>query len=274
MKFMLTFGRRLWLLFLLMVVGLFVSNLLVLLLGRSGADYVAILRVGSVVQQLLSFLLPAAICALMSTRLPAELLGIRRFPPLSVVLLALLTLLVSVPAMNLIVECFEALPWPESIVAAEAKSKETVAMMIGGKGMADTCLALCVMAILPGLCEEIFFRGALQNLLRSRPMSPHLAIWLAALIFSLMHMQPIGAVPRMLLGAGFGYILFWTGSLWPAVFCHMLNNALVVIVRQTGTEESLMRLSAPVPALASALLTAAGLYMLWKNYSKSISSGM
>ncbi len=274
MKYMLTFSRRLWLLFLLMIVGMVLAMFITYFLGRTGADEVAVLRIGSVVQQLFAFLLPAAICALMSTRLPAEMLGVRRFSSARFTLLALLVFIVSMPAMNLLIEWFESLPWPEKIKAAEETNALMVKQMIGSAGAANSFLAFCVLALFPGFCEEMFFRGALQNLLRSRPMSPHLAIWLTALIFSLLHMQPIGTVPRLLLGAGFGYVAWWGRSLWPAIFCHILNNALVVITQQAGIEESVSRLSTPAVAAASAVLTAVGLYFLKRNQSKSISSGI
>lgn len=60
-------------------------------------------------------------------------------------------------------------------------------------------------------------------------MNPHGAIWLAAVIFSAVHMQFFGFVPRLILGAYFGYLLLWSRSLWLPVAAHALNNALAVV---------------------------------------------
>ena len=59
---------------------------------------------------------------------------------------------------------------------------------------------------------------------------PHLAIWCSAILFSAIHMQFYGFVPRMLMGALFGYMLAWTGSLWVPILMHMTNNAVAVIL--------------------------------------------
>ena len=274
MKFMLSYGRRASLLWLLLVFGMCLAFGFQAIITRLGMPVTAQLRICSVGQQLFMFMLPAMICALLSTRLPAELLGVRRMPSWSVLCLALLTLVVSIPAVNSIAQLCEMIPWSESVVAEEAENRRMVMQMIDGDGVANTALALCVLAVLPGLCEELFFRGALQNLLRTRPMSAHLAVWVAAICFSLLHAQPIGMIPRALLGAGFGYVALWSGSLWTAIVCHMLNNALVVLTYQTGVNADSIGLSTPILSIASALLTAAGLYMIYRNYSKFMSSGI
>ena len=71
------------------------------------------------------------------------------------------------------------------------------------------------------------FRGVLQQLLGGRR---HVAIWLTAVIFSAIHMQFYGFVPRMLMGALFGYVFVWTGSLWVPIVMHFVNNGMAVLV--------------------------------------------
>ena len=274
MKFMLSYGRRTSLLWLLLVLGMCLAFGFQAIITRIGMPVTAQLRISSVGQQLLMFMLPAAVCALLSTRLPADFLGVRRLPSWSFLALALLTLVVAVPAVNALAQLCEMFPWPERVIAGEAESRQMVMRMIGGTGVANALLSVCVLAVLPGFCEELFFRGALQNVLRSRPMSAHLAVWTAAICFSLLHAQPVGMIPRVLLGAGFGYVALWSGSLWTAIACHMLNNALVVITYQTGMDTDSVGLSTPALSVASALLTAAGLYLMYRIYSKSMSSGI
>ena len=59
--------------------------------------------------------------------------------------------------------------------------------------------------------------------------STHWGIWISAILFSAMHMQFYGFVPRLLLGALFGYLLVWSGSIWLPFIGHFINNALAVI---------------------------------------------
>ncbi|MEN3040742.1 MAG: type II CAAX endopeptidase family protein [Bacteroidia bacterium] len=89
------------------------------------------------------------------------------------------------------------------------------------------------MAVAPGIAEELFFRGALQTQLR-RLMNPHLAIWLTGLLFSAIHFQVYGFIPRALLGIVMGYLTHYSGSLVPAMWAHFLNNAYATITAYIG----------------------------------------
>ena len=80
-----------------------------------------------------------------------------------------------------------------------------------------------------GFSEELFFRGGLQGILSRTNMGSAAAVWIAAIIFSTMHFQFFGFIPRLLMGAFFGYLLVWSRCLWVPVFAHALNNSIVVI---------------------------------------------
>ena len=70
------------------------------------------------------------------------------------------------------------------------------------------------------------FRGSLQRLISERKINIHVAVWVTAFIFSIIHLQIFGFVPRLLLGAFFGYMLAWSGSLWLPIMAHAFNNSL------------------------------------------------
>ena len=84
-------------------------------------------------------------------------------------------------------------------------------------------------AVAAGITEEFLFRGALQRIIGKWTYNHHIIIWSAAIIFSTFHMQFFGFLPRMLLGAYFGYLLYWTRNIWIPVFAHFVNNAIAVI---------------------------------------------
>jgi uncharacterized protein len=94
---------------------------------------------------------------------------------------------------------------------------------------AQFIFGLIVIAIIPGIGEEFVFRGLLQPALHRATKNIHVAIWVSAILFSALHMQFFGFVPRMLLGALFGYLYYWSGSLAVAMFAHFVNNAFSVI---------------------------------------------
>lgn len=93
----------------------------------------------------------------------------------------------------------------------------------------DLVIMLLVVAVLPGICEEFAFRGVLQSQLAKGFKNVHLGIWVSAFIFSAIHFQFYGFIPRMLLGAFFGYLVIHTGSIWTAVVAHTLNNGYAVV---------------------------------------------
>ncbi|MFD1164096.1 CPBP family intramembrane glutamic endopeptidase [Sphingobacterium daejeonense] len=91
-------------------------------------------------------------------------------------------------------------------------------------------LNILVMAVLPAIVEEFYFRGALQKIFERMFKNAHVAIWVTAIIFSAIHVQFYGFFPRMFLGLIFGYALLWTNNIWVPVFAHFLNNVSVTII--------------------------------------------
>lgn len=100
-------------------------------------------------------------------------------------------------------------------------------------------LTFLSIAIIPALLEELSFRGVVQPLLAKMTGNVHAAIWITAALFSLIHVQFYGFLPRMLMGALLGYLVIWSGSLWASILAHFANNALaIVLYRQFGSLET------------------------------------
>ena len=91
-------------------------------------------------------------------------------------------------------------------------------------------IGLLVIGILAGIGEEVLFRGVLQPKLQFYTGNPHVGIWLAAFIFSAIHLQFYGFLPRMFLGAVFGYLYHYSGSLGYPIIAHILNNSFTVVM--------------------------------------------
>lgn len=95
---------------------------------------------------------------------------------------------------------------------------------------------LVMIAVIPAIGEEFLFRGVIQKIFTNMTRNYHWGIWISAILFSSLHMQFYGFIPRMLLGALFGYILVYSRSLWLPVLCHFVNNALGVLALYAGTK--------------------------------------
>ena len=133
-------------------------------------------------------------------------------------------------------------------------------------------IALVVIAILPAIGEEIVFRGIIQNLIQKLTHNYHISIWLAAILFSAIHFQFFGFVPRMLLGALFGYLYLWSGNIILPIVAHFVNNGFSVLALyfyQQGAVDYNLESSEALPANVlgiSLVVTTALLYYLYKYY--------
>lgn len=87
-----------------------------------------------------------------------------------------------------------------------------------------------VVALLPAIGEEMIFRGALMPILIKWTGKKHSGVWISAALFSAMHMQFYGFLPRLMLGALLGYLFLWSRSLWAPIIAHFTNNALAVFL--------------------------------------------
>lgn len=99
-------------------------------------------------------------------------------------------------------------------------------------------LSLLCVALVPAICEELFFRAGVQNLLQRWFKNVHVAVWVTAALFSLAHGEVFAFLPRFLLGAVLGYLYVGGGSLVVNVLVHFVNNAIVVILFWLATPES------------------------------------
>lgn len=197
----------------------------------------ATLRIAMVVQDLLMFILPAIVVAIIITRQPADFLLLRRGASMSAIVMIFAVLVVSAPLMNMIIAANKAMQLPESLhgieqwmLQSERHADELMKLVVDPSSVAAMIIAILIVGVLAGFAEELFFRGTMQRLFISIKMNPHVAIWLTAFLFSAFHLQFYGFIPRMLLGALFGYLAWWSGSIWLAVAAHIINNTMALIL--------------------------------------------
>ncbi len=235
-KFNLPPAQRYMLFFLVTLLCMLVGSVAVAVIMYGGADSPGRLRCATVIQDVVMFIAPALITALFITRRPADFLMLRR-PSAVGTLLAIAALLAAVPALNAIISWNESLTLPAALHdveqwmrTSESSAAKAVSTLMGGTGAGSLIVLLLIAGVLAGFSEELFFRGTLQRLIITSGVNAHVAIWVTAAIFSAVHMQFFGFVPRMLLGAYFGYLAWWSRSLWLPVAAHIVNN----IIAATG----------------------------------------
>jgi membrane protease YdiL (CAAX protease family) len=148
----------------------------------------------------------------------------------------ILLFVVSIPLIDHIHKINEAIAFPEFMAALEQwfrefeeKAKEITIRMLSGTSPTDLMLALLNMAVVPAICEEVFFRGVVLNNLMKRTSKVHLSVWLSAILFSFIHFQFFGFLPRVMLGAVLGYAFVLSRSLWVPILLHFLNNGVITV---------------------------------------------
>lgn len=189
-----------------------------------------------VIQQLFLFLLPALLLGVTESKKPRQFYDVSS-PRINTAAIVFFIMLVSVPFMGWINELNQKMHLPATLKwleewmrRLENQGAETTKAILKMTSLGGLLVNLFVIALVPAICEEFIFRGALQRTFLRWVKNPHVAIWISAAIFSTIHFQFFGFFPRLLLGALFGYIYFWTKSIWYTVFAHFLNNGYAVCV--------------------------------------------
>lgn len=122
--------------------------------------------------------------------------------------------------------------------AMEDRSEAVIDRFMAVETMGGLLFNLLMIAVIPAIGEELLFRGVIQKIFISITRNDHWGIWISAALFSALHMQFYGFVPRMLLGALFGYMLVFSRTIWLPILCHFINNALGVIFLYLENQES------------------------------------
>lgn len=227
-------------LFIFSLVGLFLAGSLVSLInGFCGDEWVMSawgLRISSFFQMVLMFFMPAITLIMWSNQQPQAFLKMNKINKgLLFPLYSFIILLVSMPFISLLAELNQMLSLPEWMNGLEMwmqeleqSAEKTTELLLSGESIVDYLSNLFFIAMVAAIAEEVFFRGVLQQLLIKLFKNEHVGVWLGAIIFSMMHLQFYGFLPRLILGALLGYLFLWTRNLWIPILIHFLNNALVV----------------------------------------------
>ena len=185
-------------------------------------------------QTVATFLLPALAGAYLWSERPMQWLHLGKKPSWQEVLASVVVMLLAIPGINLLSAWNQQMALPECMSGIEQwmRMQEDAASQLTEQFLQVSTVGgllvnIGLMALLPAVAEELTFRGVVQGMFTR---NKHVAIWAAAAIFSFVHFQFYGFIPRMLLGAMFGYMLWWTGSLWVPMLMHFVNNCAAVVV--------------------------------------------
>jgi membrane protease YdiL (CAAX protease family) len=202
-----------------------------------------LLKYFQVIQSFGLFIFPSLLAGYFFERSSKRYLYLDKPSKWLIYLLTLVLMLASLPLINWMVSVNDMMKLPEFLRGMEewmkATEKEAAKLTEAFMQMPTVgsfLFNMLMIAVLPAIGEEFMFRGLIQRLLKEWLGNIHVAILIAALLFSAMHMQFYGFLPRLMLGIVFGYLFYWTGSLWIPIFAHFIQNGLVVTVTYLGQQ--------------------------------------
>lgn len=197
-------------------------------------DNIASLKILTALQHILLFIIPPIIAAYLYSENVKKYLFLNKTRAVFIGL-TILVIVFAIPIINFTGVLNAKLSLPESLSGLEKimKEMESSAKVLTEKilkvnSIGGLLINILVIALLPAIGEELIFRGILLRLFKEWFNNMHVAIIISAFIFSFIHFQFYGFIPRMLLGILFGYLLYWSGSILMPMLAHFINNAFAV----------------------------------------------
>ena len=184
-----------------------------------------------------TFILPALGAAYLFSNQSSEYLGLEKKSKGIHLFAVFILLIVTIPFINWMMQINGEMNLPSSLKGlqdwmemTEAQASKITKLLLGNTGVSDLLINLIVIAIIPAIGEELLFRGVIQKLFTELANSKGFAVILTAVLFSALHMQFFGFLPRFALGVLLGFLYVWSGSLWVPITAHFINNAMAVIL--------------------------------------------
>lgn len=198
---------------------------------------VSALKVIQIFNALGLFIIPSIIAAILFANNPLRYLELNNTPDFKIIIATVILMISALPIINFLAEWNNGLHLPEELRTienwmrkAEDNAAKVTEVFLRMDSPIELVLNLFMIGLLAAIGEELLFRGLIQKLLGELTRSKIAAIWIAGFLFSALHMQFFGFIPRMLLGVLFGYLLVWSGSLWVPILAHFTNNGFAVII--------------------------------------------
>jgi uncharacterized protein len=209
-------------------------------LDLSRPEVINLLRGLQVVQFVSLFLVPVLICSWFLTDNRKKYLGLKWPANAGYILAGVGIMLIAIPFTSWLGELNGRISLPTGIEnwmqEQEKQAERTIKALLSRRSISDLLLNIFCIAVLAAVGEELLFRGMVQRILIRLFRSPWAGIIVTAIIFSAMHMQFYGFLPRLMLGILLGVIFWYSGSLWVAILAHFIYDAVIIILAYFNPE--------------------------------------
>ena len=212
----------------------------------SGENGIAFLKYVLISQDISFFIVPAIIILIKLKPLNQTGIFDLKIPHLDEILLVVLLSFCIFPITNFTGQINVGMNLPDWLsgveqwmIEKEDNIDNLLELLITQGTIGAVILNIVIMSVLPAIGEELIFRGVFQKILYRLFRSGQAAVWVTAFIFSAIHFQFFGFLPRFILGLVFGYLFLWTRNLWLPILAHFVNNAVPTISASTRDLEKI-----------------------------------
>lgn len=197
---------------------------------ETSKDTISAIKILHLASHLFLFILtPFIFLGIINHQRPFKYLMLHRAPGFRNIFLGIALMLSAFPLVFFVYWINNQIPLPDSLVQAESQAMQMVKYFVAADSPGVLMFNIFSIAMIPAIGEELLFRGVLQRIFGKISGSPHVAIWITAIVFSAFHMQFAGFFSRLLLGAVLGYLLYWSASLWVPIIAHFFYNGIQVV---------------------------------------------
>ena len=244
---------------------------------------VAGIKLSVIASQLLGFAMPALFFARLVNVDVAEELGLENKTNFKSYAVAAVLIAAAIPIINfthwLNMQIDFAAMWGEvgvQINKFEEMNGELTKLILPSDGNIGNLLyVIFLIGLIPGICEELVFRGVFQKIFTKAFTNKHAGVWAAAFVFSFAHFQFYGFLPRFILGAVLGYLYMYSRTLWVPILAHAVNNSLGVLFAyfnldegETINTDTLGTSTADWIWLTASIMITVGLFIVFKKFNK------
>jgi len=233
-----TVNSRIFIFILLVVFGFIFSNVLsaaVLLLGGDTFSELGKLRMAQACGQIVGFIMPPLFYAALVKERPLNYLGFKAMPAWG--LLGIVIMLAVIPFNDMMTHWNEGFTLPESMAGLEKiiresneLMKETMKKFFSDSSINGLIINILIMGVFAAVGEELLFRSALQPFFVRICKNAYIGIAITAILFSAIHLEFYGFIPRLILGFMLGYMYHISGSIWTSILMHFVNNSTIVVI--------------------------------------------
>lgn len=212
------------------------TNYDLLMSDYSNPATISFLKITQIFQSIGLFVFPPFLLAFLFSNKMFKYLGFSNNINMLALVLSGAVMILALPFINFTAEINQALVLPDSLSwleqmmrDSEKNAERITKIFLDIDSVGSLLVNILMMALIPAIGEELMFRGLIQKSL-SKKMNIHIAIFISAFIFSFIHFQFFGFLPRFLMGLFFGYVFYWSGNLWLTIFAHFVNNGSAVLL--------------------------------------------